>query len=169
MNVKNKYFGIACALMFASLTFSCKSKKMIVNDGAEVATAGEAPVEGSTMTQTNEGMVLTFQSDVLFDINSSYLTENAKSTLANMVAYINRNYPNANLKINGHTDATGTPEYNKELSERRAKRVKDYLVERGLKAANIKTEGYGLTKPVAVNNTPEGRQKNRRVEIVILK
>lgn len=174
MGLKNRLFYVALALLLSAVLFSCKSKKLTVNDGAEIIAQGDevegtTPVEGSTMTKTERGMVLTFQSDVLFDINSSFLTDKAKSTLANMVAYIKRNYPDSKLQIDGHTDATGTPEYNMELSERRAKRVKDYLVERGLKVAEISTKGYGLTKPVAVNNTPEGRQKNRRVEIIILK
>ncbi|WP_028296261.1 OmpA family protein [Olivibacter sitiensis] len=173
MNVKNRVLYFVVLAWMSIAVFGCKSKKMVVNDGAEVSGEHvkevEAAVEGSTVTKTDKGMVLTFQSDVLFDINSSYLSDNAKSTLANMVAYIKRNYPDSKLQIDGHTDATGTPEYNMELSERRAKRVKDYLVERGLKAASISTKGYGLTKPVAPNNTSEGRQKNRRVEITILK
>lgn len=172
--MRNNVLAVLLVLVLSSLQLGCKSKKLVVNDGAEVANANgdevvDSPVEGSTATKTDKGMVLTFQSDVLFDINSSYLTDKAKSTLANMVAYIKRNYPDSKLQIDGHTDATGTPEYNLELSERRAKRVKDYLVERGLRTADIAIKGYGLTKPIAPNNTSEGRQKNRRVEIIILK
>jgi len=156
----------------ASVVFvGCKSKKMIVNDGAEVVSSShtEEHIDGGTVSKTNEGVVLTFESDVLFATNSSYLSEKAKGTMKNMVTYINKNYPNARIQINGHTDSTGEADYNQWLSEKRAASVKAFAVSLGLNESNITTKGYGKTKPVATNSTKEGRQKNRRVEVIILK
>lgn len=159
------------ALGAATFFVSCKSKKLIVNDGAEVVNTGGTPdhIEGGTVFRTDEGVVLTFESDVLFATNSSYLSEKAKVTMKNMVAYINKNYPNAQIQINGHTDSTGEADYNQWLSEKRAASVKNYAVSIGLNGSNIKTKGYGKSKPVATNSTADGRQKNRRVEVIILK
>jgi outer membrane protein OmpA-like peptidoglycan-associated protein len=72
------------------------------------------------------------------------------------------------VQIEGYTDSTGGVEYNQKLSESRAQSVHDYLVQSGLTAERItSTRGFGLNNPVATNNTPEGRQMNRRVEIII--
>lgn len=161
---------LVVALGAAAFFTSCKSKKLIVNDGAEVVNSGPAEeIEGGTVSRTSEGVVLTFESDVLFATNSSYLSEKAKVTMKNMVAYINKNYPNAQIQINGHTDSTGEADYNQWLSEKRAASVKAYAVSLGLNDANVKTKGYGKSKPVASNSTADGRQKNRRVEVIILK
>jgi len=171
MNLLKKIFFVVA--FGASVVFvGCKSKKMIVNDGAEVVSSSsktEEHIEGGTVSKTDEGVVLTFESDVLFATNSSYLSEKAKGTMKNMVAYINKNYPNARIQINGHTDSTGEADYNQWLSEKRAASVKTFAVGLGLNESNITTKGYGKTKPVATNSTKEGRQKNRRVEVIILK
>jgi len=166
-----KKFTLILTLVSSTLIFGCKSKKMVVNEGAEVVNNQEAPepIEGGTVTKTDEGVVLTFESDLLFATNSSYLSEKAKKTMQNMVAYINKNYPNAEIEINGHTDATGEEDYNQWLSEKRAASVKTYAVSLGLHEENVTTNGYGESKPVATNSTADGRQKNRRVEVVILK
>lgn len=163
---------IAFIITLGATTFfvSCKSKKLIVNDGAEVVnTEATDHIEGGTVSRTDQGVVLTFESDVLFATNSSYLSEKAKVTMKNMVAYVNKNYPNAQIQINGHTDSTGEADYNQWLSEKRATSVMNYAVSLGLNESNIKTKGYGKSKPIATNSTAEGRQKNRRVEVIILK
>ena len=72
-----------------------------------------------------------------------------------------------NLSVEGHTDSTGSDEHNQRLSEQRAKSVNDYLTSCGLKSSSIVSKGFGKTQPIATNDTAEGRQKNRRVEIVI--
>ena len=72
-----------------------------------------------------------------------------------------------NLSIEGHTDSTGSDEYNQKLSERRAQSVHDYLGGCGMTTTAMASKGFGETQPMADNNTNEGRQKNRRVEIVI--
>jgi outer membrane protein OmpA-like peptidoglycan-associated protein len=75
--------------------------------------------------------------------------------------------PELNLRIEGHTDATGSDEYNQRLSERRASAVRDFLAAQGVDMNRMVAVGYGEYRPVADNDTREGRQKNRRVEIVI--
>jgi len=116
---------------------------------------------------TDRGIMVTFDSDVLFPLNSSYLTDQAKLEIDKLVQLL-ADYPGASLIVDGHTDATGTAEYNQWLSEKRAESVKKYAVEKGLDESRITTHGYGQTKPVAANNTKEGRQQNRRVEVTIV-
>ncbi len=76
--------------------------------------------------------------------------------------------PTIKVEINGHTDSTGTPQYNMGLSERRAKAVYDYFVAKGIAASRLKTVGHGLTDPIATNATAEGRALNRRVELKVM-
>lgn len=113
--------------------------------------------------------------DVLFDFDKYTLKPVAADTLRK-VAEVAASYPNSPLLIEGHTDGKGTHTYNMTLSENRAQSVKNWLVQNASVAASrITTRGSGETKPVAPNkkpdgsDNPEGRQKNRRVEIVITK
>lgn len=166
-------FILFVALGIATMLFSCKSKQITVNPGAHVSVDGTddglAHVQGdySSASRVDEGILVTFESDVLFPLNSSYLTDRAKDELDNLILVLERDGNNT-LIVKGHTDATGTEDYNQWLSERRAESVKNYLVSKGLPDGGVTTEGYGQSKPVAPNNTTEGRQKNRRVEIVIV-
>lgn len=161
------------ALGTATMLFSCKSKQITVNPGAHVTVDGTddglSHVQGnySSASRVDEGILVTFESDVLFPLNSSYLTDRAKGELDNLAEVLEKDGVK-NLIVKGHTDATGTEDYNQWLSERRAESVKNYLVTKGFSKAGITTEGYGQSQPVAPNNTTEGRQKNRRVEIVIV-
>lgn len=146
---------------------------MTVNPGAQVTIDGtqdglkhvQSNFEDAAMT--DRGIMVTFDADVLFPLNSSYLTDQAKSELDKLVALLN-DYPGASLIVDGHTDATGTEEYNQWLSEKRAESVKKYAVDKGMDESRIATHGYGQAKPVAPNNTKEGRQQNRRVEVTIV-
>jgi len=79
------------------------------------------------------------------------------------------NYPIHLVEIAGHTDSVGDVDYNVKLSKRRASSVKQYLIKKGIDPSKVVTKGYGLTEPVADNETEEGRAKNRRVELIILK
>jgi OmpA-OmpF porin, OOP family len=80
-----------------------------------------------------------------------------------------KKYPDANIKIEGHTDSKGTEQYNQILSEERAGAVQNYLIQKGaVQRANISTVGYGELKPLADNKTEEGRAENRRVDILIM-
>jgi len=104
-------------------------------------------------------------SDVLFKSGSSELMPSARERLAK-VSGIVLAYPGLHLEVEGHTDSVGREDYNQALSERRAQAVRDYLVQQGI-TSNILARGFGKSEPVASNDTPEGRQQNRRVEIVL--
>ncbi|SEN09890.1 Outer membrane protein OmpA [bacterium A37T11] len=170
----NKITLIALAGIVSATSFSCKSKKLLVNDGAEVTVdktvddgLAEAKHDFSNVSRTDKGIVVTFDSDVLFPLNSSYLTDNAKTEIAKLVKLL-KQHPGAAIQVDGHTDATGEAEYNLWLSDKRANSVKAYAMQLGMNGDLISTKGYGMEKPVASNKTKEGRQKNRRVEITIL-
>jgi outer membrane protein OmpA-like peptidoglycan-associated protein len=105
-------------------------------------------------------------SDVLFKTGSFELMPTARERLAK-VSGIVLAYPSLHLQVEGHTDSVGSDEYNQTLSEKRAGAVRDYLVQQGISADNIESRGFGKTVPIASNDTPEGRQQNRRVELVL--
>jgi outer membrane protein OmpA-like peptidoglycan-associated protein len=157
-----------------SLCFgACKQPLLTVNPGAVVSKDGtddglkNVKNEFKDAARTDEGIKFTLSSDLLFPINSSYLTDQAKREL-DKLATILKEETRKKIRVDGHTDATGTAEYNVWLSEKRAVSVKTYLSEAGIAASRISTQGLGQTKPVADNKTPEGRERNRRVEVVIL-
>src|SRR5216684_8410844 len=105
-------------------------------------------------------------SDVLFKSGSFELITAARERLAK-VSGIVLAYPSLHLAVEGHTDSVGSDEYNRQLSERRAQAVRDYLVQQGISPDAIAASGFGKSEPVASNDTPEGRQQNRRVELVL--
>ena len=105
-------------------------------------------------------------SDVLFKTGSSELLPGARERLAK-VSGIVLAYPSLHLQVEGHTDSVGGDEYNQQLSEKRAASVRDYLVQQGIAPDSIEARGFGKTEPIASNETPEGRQQNRRVELVL--
>jgi outer membrane protein OmpA-like peptidoglycan-associated protein len=105
-------------------------------------------------------------SDVLFRSGSFELLAGARERLAK-VSGIVLAYPSLHVAVEGHTDSVGSDEYNQQLSERRAQAVRDYLVQQGISSSNVEAHGYGKTEPIASNDTPEGRQQNRRVELVL--
>jgi outer membrane protein OmpA-like peptidoglycan-associated protein len=124
-------------------------------------------IEGVEVTRPSEGEInVQLTNDILFDFNSSALRPSSQSTL-NDLADNFRQYPDNLLDIEGHTDSVGSEEYNQRLSEQRAANVADYLIARGVSASNVTVYGYGELRPKASNDTPEGRQLNRRVEIHI--
>ncbi|HMC23302.1 MAG TPA: OmpA family protein [Thermoanaerobaculia bacterium] len=104
--------------------------------------------------------------DILFDFNSAALRSESQQTLRDLANNFQR-YPDETITVEGHTDNVGSPEYNQGLSERRAYGVRDYLRDQGVPGSRITAVGYGEARPKASNNTPEGRQLNRRVEIHI--
>jgi len=105
-------------------------------------------------------------SDVLFDTGSANLKPGAREKLAK-VAGILLSHRGLKLQVEGHTDSVGATDYNQRLSENRAGSVRTYLVEQGMPANAIGTAGFGETSPVASNDTPTGRQQNRRVELIV--
>ncbi len=105
-------------------------------------------------------------SDVLFDTGSYTLKPGAREKLAKISGIVLA-HPGLTLQIEGHTDSVGSDEFNQQLSERRADSVRDFLAEQGVPGSSITARGFGKTQPVASNDTPEGRQRNRRVELVV--
>ncbi len=114
---------------------------------------------------TPRGLVVNI-GDVLFDTGKADLRAPAREALAKLSGIVLA-YPSLKLDVEGHTDSTGGDELNQRLSEQRAASVRDYLVSQQLPADHIQTRGFGKTQPVADNGTAEGRQRNRRVEIVV--
>jgi len=122
----------------------------------------------NTILQTRDtarGLIVNM-SDVLFDTGSYTLRPGAREKLAKISGVVLA-HPGLNLQIEGHTDSVGSDEYNQQLSERRAGAVRDYLIDQGVAASTVTARGFGKTQPVATNDTSEGRQQNRRVEIVV--
>jgi outer membrane protein OmpA-like peptidoglycan-associated protein len=105
-------------------------------------------------------------SDVLFKTGSFELLPGARERLAKISGIVLA-YPSLHLQVEGHTDSVGSDDYNQQLSEKRAGAVRDYLIQQGISKDVIEARGFGKTTPVASNETPEGRQQNRRVEMVI--
>jgi outer membrane protein OmpA-like peptidoglycan-associated protein len=116
-------------------------------------------------TDTDRGLVVNM-GDVLFDTGKSELRPTAREALARLSGIV-LNYPSLILAIEGYTDSTGTADFNQTLSEKRAGSVYDYLLAQGLTEKALTAKGFGMNNPVADNKTAEGRQKNRRVEIVV--
>src|SRR6266571_2004651 len=114
---------------------------------------------------TARGLVATMP-DVLFETNSFVLRPTARERLAK-VAGILLAYPDLRLEVDGHTDSVGSEAYNQQLSEKRAASVRDYLAQQGIPISSVVVRGFGKTQPVASNTTAEGRQQNRRVELVV--
>jgi outer membrane protein OmpA-like peptidoglycan-associated protein len=115
--------------------------------------------------QTERGLVLTLQ-DVLFDVGHAELKPGGLRAVQKLAAFM-QDYSDRRVRIEGFTDSTGSAEYNQQLSEQRAFAVKDALMQAGIDPDRIELQGYGESYPVASNDTNEGRQLNRRVEIVI--
>ena len=114
---------------------------------------------------TARGLIVNM-SDVLFDTAKYTLRSGAREKLAK-VSGIVLSHPGLKLAVEGHTDSVGGDEYNQTLSEERAASVRDYLVSQGIPATSITARGFGKTMPVVSNDTAEGRQRNRRVELVV--
>jgi len=112
-------------------------------------------------------LTVTFKSDFLFAVNSSTLLPGAYDEL-NRVARVLNQYPQTSITVAGHTDSTGTEEYNLRLSQRRADAVKNALIGMGVNPGRMNTIGYGESRPIADNSTEAGKQLNRRVEIRII-
>ena len=112
------------------------------------------------------GIVVTLKNEILFDTNSAVLSAEAGNTLLDLNKVLKK-YPSNIIVVEGYTDSTGKADYNKKLSEQRAKAVYDFIVNNGLKTSSISYVGYGIANPVADNSTAAGRAKNRRVQLNI--
>jgi outer membrane protein OmpA-like peptidoglycan-associated protein len=110
--------------------------------------------------------IIVNMSDVLFDTGSSTLKPGAREKLAK-ISGILLAHRGLTLQIEGHTDSVGTDDFNQQLSERRSDSVRDFLAEEGVPGSSMSARGFGKTQPVASNDTADGRQRNRRVELVV--
>ncbi len=124
-------------------------------------------VPGATVTREGEGIIVKFDSGILFDVDKADLKPEAQTNLQNLAASLQKN-PLTNILIIGHTDNSGAEPYNMDLSVRRAGSVKSYLNSDGIDTLRLSTQGKGDTEPIADNSTITGRSQNRRVEIVIV-
>lgn len=124
-------------------------------------------LEGATVERVGEGILITFNSGLQFNLNSYELQQTTRTNLDDLAKTLNK-YEDTDILIEGHTDSSGEDAYNMTLSEKRADAVKDYLKSKGIKAGRIDTEGYGETQPLQTNDTEAGRAVNRRVEVAIV-
>ena len=123
-------------------------------------------VAGAEITRVGEGLVVTFESGLLFDFDSDQLREPSKTNLDNLAQSLSK-FGDSKLLLVGHTDDVGADSYNLDLSRRRAAAVANYLISRGVPSARIATSGRGENEPIAPNDNDTNRQKNRRVEVAI--
>lgn len=132
-------------------------------------------VEAMEVKETDTEVRVDLAADVLFDFDKAELLPKAEQTLQQAADFVKQHNKGSVVRIEGHTDAKGSDAYNQKLSLRRADSVKRWFTGHGLGDLRFATEGFGAKKPVAPNqkpdgsDDPEGRQKNRRVEIVIRK
>ncbi len=124
-------------------------------------------IKGARVERIGEAIKITFNSGLLFDVNKANLRPESQLELAKLAGILKK-YPDTNILVEGHTDATGTEEYNLELSRERAQSVSNYLAGQGVDPTRFTMMGYGEGQPVASNDTVEGRQLNRRVDIAIM-
>mgnify|MGYP000312532884 CR=1 FL=1 len=124
-------------------------------------------IEGVDVERVDEETLrVSFDGDILFSVDSSVLSEASKQDLDEF-AWVMNEYPKTAILIQGHTDSTGSEEYNQRLSERRAEAVEHYMIWNDVDASRMEAIGYGELHPVADNSTPQGRQLNRRVDILV--
>jgi outer membrane protein OmpA-like peptidoglycan-associated protein len=150
----------------AELDRAAKDKAQAEAEKAELRTQLLAQFNAILQTRDTARGLIVNMSDVLFDTAKFSLRPLAREKLAK-VAGIVSGHPGLMLDVEGHTDNVGGDEYNQQLSEQRGGAVRDYLTQQGMAAASVTSRGFGKTQPVASNDTAEGRQQNRRVEIVI--
>lgn len=151
-----------------------QAKEQAAREEAARAQAATAALRAQLLRQLNDvlqtidtprGLVVNM-ADVLFETGKYALSQDAKLKLAKLSGIIQA-HPGLNLAIEGHTDTTGTAEFNLKLSEQRANTVRDFLISQGLSPDTISAEGMGQENPVADNSTAAGRKQNRRVEIIV--
>lgn len=137
--------------------------KRMDKQAAEIQNA----IPNAEVVREGEGIIVKFDSGILFDFDSANLKVNAKDNVKSLAGSLEK-YPDTEIKVIGHTDSKGTETYNMSLSERRAAAVKAYAVAQGVPSSRLTTVGKGFSEPIADNATDAGRAANRRVEIVIV-
>jgi len=120
----------------------------------------------ATVERVGEGIVIEFNSKILFGFDQSALTTQARKNMASLVDVLQK-YPDTDIEIQGHTDNTGTASYNLALSKRRATAVESYLTSNTIASSRLNIKGFGETQPKYDNGTNDGQNQNRRVEFLI--
>lgn len=138
-----------------------------VRPDALAAMQAELNAVAETDRITTEELVIRFPEVALFDVGEYVLRAPAKEDLEGVAKILNR-YPEFIVIVEGYTDSNGPEGFNQWLSERRSRVVADFLVNEGLDPYKIQVVGYGETRPLLPNDTPEGRRRNRRVELHII-
>jgi outer membrane protein OmpA-like peptidoglycan-associated protein len=164
----------AAALKAKMEADALKAKEDAANAEAERARKAAADLRAQLLEQFNRVLPTTDtprglqvnMGDVLFDTGKYNLRMPAQLGLAKLSGIV-LSHPGLKLAIEGYTDTTGSASFNQTLSEQRANAVRDYLVQQGLDPASVTAQGFGPANPVASNDTPQGRQQNRRVEIIV--
>jgi outer membrane protein OmpA-like peptidoglycan-associated protein len=126
----------------------------------------EEDLEGARIERIGEGIKITFGGGILFDFDRADLRPEAQAELTKLGRILNK-YDDTNVMVEGHTDATGSDQYNMDLSVRRASSVGTYLAAQNVTRDRLSAVGFGELKPIASNDTDDGRQQNRRVEVAI--
>ncbi len=133
------------------------------------AAANAALLEFATVKQEPRGMVITLSGAVLFASGKADLFPTANTKLDNVVTALTSQSPESKMVVEGHTDSQGAAAFNQDLSQKRAESVRAYLVSHGIASDRVRAQGFGLTRPIGDNASPEGRANNRRVEIIVTK
>jgi len=123
-------------------------------------------IAGAKIERVGEGIKITFDSGLLFNVDKSELSAASKTNLTNLAEILTK-YDDTEILLEGHTDASGSDAYNLELSKKRAASVSNFLTGQNVRINRFSVEGYGEAQPIASNETVEGRQENRRVEVAI--
>ena len=123
-------------------------------------------LEGAEIVRVGEGIKITFDSGLMFALSSAELNQATRSNLSDLAETLKK-YEATEVLIEGHTDSSGSESFNQTLSEKRANSVSGYLMTLGVSGQRLSTIGYGENQPIADNESAEGRQKNRRVEVAI--
>jgi outer membrane protein OmpA-like peptidoglycan-associated protein len=126
----------------------------------------ERDLEGARIERVGEGIKITFGGGILFDVDRADVRPAVQADLVDLARILNK-YDDTNVMVQGHTDATGSEDYNMDLSVRRASSVATFLAAQNVGRDRLSAVGYGELQPVASNDTPDGRQQNRRVEVAI--
>jgi outer membrane protein OmpA-like peptidoglycan-associated protein len=126
----------------------------------------ERDIAGARVERVGEGIKITFSSGIMFDVDRAVLKNQYKGEISELSTILNK-YEDTNILLEGHTDSTGSEEYNLDLSKKRAQSVANYLATQNVNPTRFTIMGYGESQPIASNETSQGRAQNRRVEVAI--
>lgn len=167
MRVVRRILNQTLVVVSICILAACATNSAKTTDGVDPNYDAGGKVKAIRVTQTARGVQITSDEQVLFETGRSDIKSDGMIYIQR-VATILKTKTKADVMVEGHTDNVGGAVLNQQLSIRRANSVKDALLKQGVVPTRIQAKGFGLTKPVADNSTPAGRQANRRTEIIIL-